>query len=141
MASPIITQRVVDYLGQTTRHRLDDIQAETGRYYRTCSAACQADTNLVTKFVPDSDTRVGPAYETHMANKVTHVITGEALNHRKILQDPAMRPAWKVGNYNEYGRLFQGHRGGVKVTDTCFFIHHSSIPKGRTPTYVNFVCA
>jgi hypothetical protein len=62
MASPIIPQRVVDYLGQTTRHILDDIQAETGRYYRTRSAAHQANSNLVTRLVPDSDTRVDTSF-------------------------------------------------------------------------------
>jgi hypothetical protein len=120
MASSIEPQRVVDCLGQITRHLLDDLQAETGRYYRMRSAARQANANVVTRFVPDSNTKVDTAYEAHMANEVTHAITGEALNIRKLLQDPETRPAWKVGNYNEYGILFQGHRGGVKGTDTCF---------------------
>jgi hypothetical protein len=65
-----------------------------------------------------------------MANKVTHAVTGETLNLRKLLLNPETRPAWKKGNYNEYGRLFQGHKGGVKGTDTCFFIEHKAVPKG-----------
>jgi hypothetical protein len=141
MASPIILHRVVDYLGPATRRLLDYIQAETGRYYRTRSASRLEGANLVTKFDPDIYTRVGTAFDTHVANEVAYAVIGEALNPRKLLKDPETRPAWKVGNYNEYGRLFQGHKGGVKETDTCFFIHHSTIPKGRIPTYVKFVCA
>jgi hypothetical protein len=76
-----------------------------------------------------------------MANEVTHAVTGEELNLRKLLQNMDTQPAWKIGNYNEYGRFFQGHKGGVKGTDPCFFIHHSAIPKGRIPTYIKFVCA
>jgi hypothetical protein len=36
--------------------------------------------------------------------------------------------------------LFQGHKGGVKYTNTCFFFKHSDIPKGHIPTFVNFLC-
>jgi hypothetical protein len=73
-----------------------------------------------------------------MANEVTHAVTGGSLNIRKMLQNPDTQPAWKIGNYNECGRLFQGHKGGVKGTDTCFFLHHNAVPKGRIPTYVTF---
>jgi hypothetical protein len=76
-----------------------------------------------------------------MANEITHAVTGETLNLRKLILDPETRPDWQKGNYNEYGRLFQGHKGVVKGTDTCFFIEHKAIPKGRVPTYVKFVCA
>jgi hypothetical protein len=76
-----------------------------------------------------------------MANEVTHPVTGEYLNLRKLLQHPATQPYWSKGNYNAYGRLFQGHKGDVKGTDTCFFIRHNDVPKGRTPTYVKFVSA
>jgi hypothetical protein len=58
-----------------------------------------------------------------------------------LLLSPETRPDWKKGNYNEYGRLFQGHKGGIKGTNTCFFIEHTAVPKGRIPTYVKFVCA
>jgi hypothetical protein len=53
-----------------------------------------------------------------MANEITHAVTGETLNLRKLLQNPDTQPAWKIGSYNKYGRLFQGHKGGVKGTDT-----------------------
>jgi hypothetical protein len=32
--------------------------------------------------------------------------------------------------YNEFGRLFKGHKGGIKGTNTCFFIKHSDVPQG-----------
>jgi hypothetical protein len=58
-----------------------------------------------------------------------------------LLQNPDTQPDWKKGNCNEYGQLFQGHKGGVKGTATCFFISNKAVPKGRIPTYVKFVCA
>jgi hypothetical protein len=67
-SSPIEPQRVVDYLGQTTRHLFDDMQAETGSYYRTRSAARQENANVVTRIVSDSNTRVETSYETHVVN-------------------------------------------------------------------------
>jgi hypothetical protein len=76
-----------------------------------------------------------------MANEMTHPIMGEALNLKNLLHDPTTRPYWSTGNYNVYGRLFQGHKGGAKGMDTCFFIHPSEVPKGRIPAYVKFVCA
>jgi hypothetical protein len=77
----------------------------------------------------------------HMANEITHAVTGETLNLQKLLLNPETRPEWQKGNCNEYGRLFQGHKGDIKGTETCFFIEHKAVPKGRFPTYVKFVCA
>jgi hypothetical protein len=77
----------------------------------------------------------------HMANEITHAVTGETLNLQKLILNPETRLDWQKGNYNEYVRLFQGHKGGVKGTDTCFFIEHEAVPKGQLPTYVKFVCA
>jgi hypothetical protein len=91
--------------------------------------------------VPPCNRYIEAEYDMHMANEITHAVTGETLNLRKLLLNPGTRPVWKKGNYNEYGRLFQGHSGGVKGADTCFFIEHTAVPKGRIPIYLKFVCA
>jgi hypothetical protein len=66
----------------------------------------------------------------YMANEMMHAVTGGTLNLRKLLLNPETRTDWQKGNYNEYGRLFQGHKEGVKGTYTCFFIEHKCVPKG-----------
>jgi hypothetical protein len=96
---------------------------------------------VVTRVAPPHDSAIEAEYDMHMANEITHSVTGETLNLRKLLQNPDTQPDWKKGSYNEYGRLFQGHKGGVKGTATYFFIPHSAVPKVRIPTYVKFVCA
>jgi hypothetical protein len=127
--SPPVPQRVVTYLGHKTRHLLADLQAETGRYYNTHRRARQYTANVITRVVPQRDPAIKVEYDMHMANEITHSVTGETLNLRKLLQNPETQPDWKKGSYNEYGRLFQEHKGGVKGTDTCFFISHTAIPK------------
>jgi hypothetical protein len=129
--SPVIPHRVVDILGPTTRCLMDDIQAETHSYCRIRSESRLDEANHVATSVPDTTTSIGTDSCKRMANEVTHAVTGESLNIRKLLQNPETRPFWKVGNYNEYGRLFQGHKEGVKGTYTCFFIPHNMVPKGR----------
>jgi hypothetical protein len=109
------------YLGETTRHLLAELQDETGRYYNTRTRARHHTANVITKAVPPRNRNIEAEYVMHMANGITHSVTGETLNLRKLLQNPETRPNWKKGNYNEYGRLFQGHKGGVKGTDTYFF--------------------
>jgi hypothetical protein len=59
--APPVPQRVVDYLGENTRHLLADLQAETGRYYRTRSTARQEKANAVKRFVPATDTNIDTA--------------------------------------------------------------------------------
>jgi hypothetical protein len=96
---------------------------------------------VITKVVPPHNRDIEAEYDMHMANEITHSDTGETLNLRKLLLNPETQPDWRKGNYNEYGRLFQGHKSGAKGTDTCFFIEHTAVPKGGIPTYVKFVCA
>jgi hypothetical protein len=135
---PPVQQRVVEYLDDTIRHLLADLQAETDIYYKTRSSARQNTANAVIRFIPLGNSAIKAEYATHMANEITHAVTGETLSPRKLLQNPDTQPAWKTGSYNEYGQLFQGHKG-VKGTDTCLFIHHSAVPKGRIHTYVKCV--
>jgi hypothetical protein len=93
------------------------------------------------RLIPARNRRIESEYDRHMAHEVTHAVTGETLNLRKLLLNPETRPACQKGNYNEYSRLFQGHKGGVKGTHTSFFIEHKAVPNGRSPTYAKFVCA
>jgi hypothetical protein len=136
-----VPERVVTYLGDTTQQLLADLQAETGRYYNTRSRARNQTANVITRFIPSHNRSIESEYDMHMANEVTNDVTGETLNLRKLLLNPETRPEWQKGNYNEYDRLFQGHKDGIKGTDTFFFIEHKAVPKGLFPTYVKFVCA
>jgi hypothetical protein len=135
-----VPERVVAYLGDTTRQLLADLQAETGRYYNTHSKARNQTANAITRFIPSHNRKTESEYDRHVVSEVTHAVTGETLNLQKLLLNPETRPEWQKGNYNEYGRLFQGHKGGVKGTNTCYFNEHKAVPKGRFPTYVKFVC-
>jgi hypothetical protein len=125
----------------TTIHLLADLQAETGRYYNTRIRSRNRTAHVITKVVPPHNQDIKAKYDMHMANETTHAVTGETLNMRKLLLNLETRPHWRKGNYNEYGRLFQGQKGGVKGTATCFFIEHTAVPRGHIPTNVKFVCA
>ena len=41
---------------------------------------------------------------------------------------------------NEFGRLAQGNKYGVRSTNTIDFIHKHEVPAGRDVTYASFVC-
>ena len=47
---------------------------------------------------------------------------------------------WTCSLSNEWGRLAQGNKHGVKATDTIDFIHRYDVPTGRKVTYGSFVC-
>jgi hypothetical protein len=55
------------------------------------------------------------------------------------MKDPRLQPLWTRGFGNECGRLFQGIQD-IPVTDTCFFIKLTNIPKNRKITYGKIVC-
>jgi hypothetical protein len=68
-----VPQRVVEYLGDTTRHIIADLQAETGIYYKTRSSARQSIVNVVTIFIPPTKSAIEAEYATHMANEIIHM--------------------------------------------------------------------
>jgi hypothetical protein len=75
-----VPERVVTYMGDTTRQLLEDLQAEKGLYYNTRSTTCNQTSNAITRFVPAHNRRIGAEYDRHIANEVTHAVTGETLN-------------------------------------------------------------
>jgi hypothetical protein len=83
-----VPQQVVTYLGETTRHVLANLQAETGRYYNTRSSARNQTANAITRIVPSHNRDIESEYDMHMMNKITHAVTGETLNLRKLLLNP-----------------------------------------------------
>jgi hypothetical protein len=80
--------------------------------------------NHVATFVPDPDPITISSYCMQMTNEATHQVTGHALNLRQLLRDAAMKTNWDNGKYDEYGRLWHGHKRA------CVFINHSDVPKG-----------
>jgi hypothetical protein len=75
-----VPERVVTYLGDTTRQLLADLQAETGRYYNTTSRTRNQTANAITRFIPSHNGNIESEYDRHMSNKVTHAVTGKTLN-------------------------------------------------------------
>jgi hypothetical protein len=63
-----VPERVVTYLGDTTRQLLQDLQAETGRYYNTRSRTRNQTANAITRFIPAHNRRIESEYDRHMAN-------------------------------------------------------------------------
>jgi hypothetical protein len=61
------------------------------------------------------------------------------MEYMALMKDPSLQPLWKRGFGNEVGRLFQGIHD-IPVTDTCFFIELTNIPKDRQITYGKTVC-
>jgi hypothetical protein len=74
-----VPERVVTYLGDTTQQLLDDLRAETGRYYNTRSTTRNQTANAIMRFIPAHNRRIESEYDRHMAHEVTHAVTGETL--------------------------------------------------------------
>ncbi|GAX19836.1 hypothetical protein FisN_11Lu298 [Fistulifera solaris] len=69
--------------------------------------------------------------------------TGRVAEYRELSQC-STSPRWQQANCDEIGRLFQGLGSSSHMptgTDTCHFIHHHEVPKGKPVTYVKVVCA
>jgi hypothetical protein len=75
-----VPERVVTYLGDTTRKLLEYLRAETGRYYNTRSMTRNQTANTITRFIPAHNRRIASEYDRRMANEVTHPVTGGTLN-------------------------------------------------------------
>jgi hypothetical protein len=77
--------------------------------------------------------------QKHLENAVIHPVTGKEMEYMALMKDPRLQPLWKQGFGNECGRLFQGIRD-IPVTDTCFFIKLTNVPKDRKITYGKIFC-
>jgi hypothetical protein len=75
----------------------------------------------------------------HLANAVFHPVTGKSMEYTALMKNPRLKPLWKRGFGNKYGRLLQG-MWDVAGTDTCFFIKLTYIPKDRKIAYGKIVC-
>jgi hypothetical protein len=83
-----VPERVVTYLGDTTQQLLEDLRAEIGRYYNTRSTTRNQTANAIARCIPAHNRSIESAYDRHMANEVSHAVTGETLNLRKLLLNP-----------------------------------------------------
>jgi hypothetical protein len=61
------------------------------------------------------------------------------MKYPALMKDPRVQPLWMRGLGSECGRLFQGI-WDIRVTDTCFFIKLTNIPKDRKVTHGKIVC-
>jgi hypothetical protein len=55
-----------------------------------------------------------------------------------MLSGPS-KDIWEKSLSNEWGRLAQGNKHGVRSTDTIEFIHQHDVPSGRDVTYASFI--
>ena len=65
--------------------------------------------------------------------------TGKKETIDSLLKGPK-KERWLQAASNEFGRLAQGNKYGVKATDTIEFISQSDVPFDRKVTYGSFVC-
>ena len=63
------------------------------------------------------------------------------MEYRHLIQDPFYKDEWLISSANELGRLAQGLKRSINVTDTVFFITKQQVPKNRTVTYTRIVCS
>ena len=78
---------------------------------------------------------------TGAINSVLHPITGKLQEYRH-LRNGEDAAKWIDGCSKEVARLCNGRtKDNTKGTNTMFFCHPSSIPKGRKPTYLRIVSA
>jgi hypothetical protein len=75
-----------------------------------------------------------------LANAAIDPATGIAKEYRQLIADPKTHVVWLHAAANEFGRLAQGVKTGIKGTNTINLIHHHAVPSGRTVTYARF-CA
>lgn len=47
---------------------------------------------------------------------------------------------WTISGANDFGRLAQGLKRGIKGTDTIRFVNKTQMPQGRKVTCARFVC-
>ncbi len=68
--------------------------------------------------------------------------TGQYLNYRQLIKKPKHNEIWSTSAANKFGRLTQGVGGGVKGTNTIFFICKDQVPKDRIKdvTYGSYSC-
>ena len=89
----------------------------------------------------------------HLATRfltAQHVFAAPSANHiydangKKETIDSLLRgkdkDVWIKSLSNEFGRLAQGNKHGVRSTNTIDFIHKHEVPSGRDITYASFVC-
>ena len=75
---------------------------------------------------------------THRANHIYNAATGKRETPESLLNGKD-KIIWGKAASNEWGRLAQGNKFGVKATDTITFIPSHEVPRDRDITYVSMV--
>jgi hypothetical protein len=71
----------------------------------------------------------------HLTNSVIDPDSGQSTECCNLIRDPKTKAVWAKSFANELGWLAQGIGGRVTGTNTCFFIPHHALPKGKIATY------
>ena len=81
-------------------------------------------------------------FPRHILNSVLDKDTGEIMEYRHLIGNPKYRDIWSHGYGNELGRIAQGLKVRVEVTNTVFFVAKEDLPASRWKdvTYGRICC-
>jgi ethanolamine ammonia-lyase small subunit len=72
---------------------------------------------------------------SEFAASVIDPTTGQAMESRELIRNPATKTVWQRSATNKFDRLCDGRTGRVNGTNTMRFISVHAVHKGRTITY------
>ena len=67
-------------------------------------------------------------------NAILNPVTGNMMEYRHLIADPATREVWEKLSANEFGRLMKGLKGGIQGTETMKFIQKHEVPYVKKAT-------
>ena len=73
-------------------------------------------------------------------NAILNPFTGNMMEYRHLIADPATREVWEKSSANEFGRLTKGLKRGIQGTETMKFIQKHEVPYNKKVTYARLVC-
>ena len=73
-------------------------------------------------------------------NAIFNPVTGNIMEYRHLILDPATREMWEKSSVNEFGRLMKGLKRVIQGTETMKFIQKHEVPYNKKVTYARFVC-
>ena len=73
-------------------------------------------------------------------NAILNSVTGNMMEYRHLIVDPATREVWEKLSAKTFGRLMKGFKRGIHGTDTMKFIQKHEVPYNKKATYARIVC-
>ena len=73
-------------------------------------------------------------------NSILNPVTGNMMEYRHLISDPATIEVWDKSSSNAFGRLMKGLKRGIQGTETMRFIQKHKVPYNKKVTYARFIC-